>query len=106
MGEVTDIIQCSNETCLCDGSNAGYKDCQSCCCAIKKRFEGNGSHKFESSSTSEIYIDLLKISCFRDFRISTSCNTIACILEKTNCFSMFDHFVKTATLLKRSLWCG
>ena len=51
MGDATDIIQCSNETCLCNGSNTGYKDCQSCCCAIRERFEGNGSHKFESGST-------------------------------------------------------
>ena len=51
MGDVIDIIQCSNETCLCNGSNTGYKDCQSCCCAIRERFEGNGSHKFESGST-------------------------------------------------------
>ena len=46
MGDNTEIILCSNTTCLCDGSDTGYKGCQSCCCAIKERTEGNGSLLF------------------------------------------------------------
>ena len=86
MGGNTEIILCSNDTCLCNGSDTGYKDCQSCCCAIRERIEGNGSLKFESSYNSELYINILNISCFKDFKINTSCNIIACILEKISSY--------------------
>ena len=34
-------ILCSKDTCHCDGSNTGYKGCQSCCCAMREKHEGN-----------------------------------------------------------------
>ena len=34
-------ILCSKDTCHCDGSNTGYKGCQSCCCAMRQKNEGN-----------------------------------------------------------------
>ena len=34
-------IKCSRDICHCDGSNTGYRDCQSCCCAMRKKNEGN-----------------------------------------------------------------
>ena len=36
-------IGCSRDTCLCDGSNTGYTGCQSCCCTIREKREGNES---------------------------------------------------------------
>ena len=36
-------IECSKDTCLCDGSNTGYRGCQSCCCTIREKHEGNES---------------------------------------------------------------
>ena len=56
MGGNTEIILCSNDTCICDGSDTGYKGCQRCCCAIRERFEGNESLTFESSYTLELLI--------------------------------------------------
>ena len=56
MGGNTEIILCSNDTCLCDGSDTGYKGCQSCCCAIRERIEGNESLKFESTFILELLI--------------------------------------------------
>ena len=34
-------ILCSKDTCHCDGSSTGYKGCQSCCCAMREKHEGN-----------------------------------------------------------------
>ena len=85
VGDITDTIPCSNNTCLCNGSRTGYKDCQSCCCAIRERFKGNGSLKFESSYNSELYNDMLNISCFKDFKISSG-NLTASVLEKISSY--------------------
>ena len=40
-GEQSEEINCTKETCKCDGSNTGYEGCQKCCCGIRERFEGN-----------------------------------------------------------------
>ena len=58
LGDNTEITLCSNDTCLCDGSNTGYKNCQRCCCAIRERIEGSDYLTFDSrtsSFTSERY---------------------------------------------------
>ena len=66
-GGNTVIISCSNDTCICDGSNIGYIGCQSCCCAIRQRTEGNESLTFESSYIWSYLFDILEISCSKDF---------------------------------------
>ena len=38
-GKTIELL-CSNDTCLCDGTNTGYKGCQSCCCTIRERIQG------------------------------------------------------------------
>ena len=52
MGGNTEILLCSNLTCHCDGSDTGYKGCQSCCCGIREGTEGNGSLTFEITENS------------------------------------------------------
>ena len=39
-GKTTELL-CSNDTCLCNGTNTGYIGCQSCCCTIRERIQGN-----------------------------------------------------------------
>ena len=39
-GKTTELL-CCNDTSLCDGTNTGYKGCQSCCCTIKEKIQGN-----------------------------------------------------------------
>ena len=39
-GESTEVL-CSNGNCQCNGSNTGYKGCQSCCCTIRERIHSN-----------------------------------------------------------------
>ena len=42
-GEQYIEIECSKAICQCDGSNTGYTGCQSCCCTIREKREGNES---------------------------------------------------------------
>ena len=40
-GKSVEVSCAANDICLCDGTNAGYKGCQSCCCTIRERIHGN-----------------------------------------------------------------
>ena len=34
-------IKCSKDMCHCDSNNTGYRGCQSCCCVMREKHEGN-----------------------------------------------------------------
>ena len=34
-------IKCSKDICHYDGNNTGYRGCQSCCCVMREKHEGN-----------------------------------------------------------------
>ena len=59
-GEQYIEIKCSKDTCHCDGSNTGYTDCQSCCCTIKEKREGNESFYTSIGLSAEAFTGLCR----------------------------------------------
>ena len=49
-------IKCSRDTCLCDGSKTGYTGCQSCCCTIREKREGNESFYRLFGLSAEVFL--------------------------------------------------